>query len=368
MSDGKCTKKYPRALIREIQTGEDGYPLYRKMRPGDGGFITYINMQNREIEVDNRWIVPYNPVLSKMFEAHINVEWGHSVKSIKYICKYINKGSDQAVFQLQKTAPILDEVQSFLLGRYISTNEAVWRILGFFIQERYPTVVHLSVHLENVQRIYFTPGNLQQLQAAPHKTLTAFIHLCRQDAFAKTPLYCDVRRYYTWNASRKQFQRRKQGSMVEGHPGVWATQALGHIYTVHPSNSECFYLRMLLHVVRGTTSFTDLKTVNGVMCETFREACDRLGLLESDAHWDIALAEAVASQLPHRVRHLFAILLTTCAVSNPLQLLDKYQKDMSENILHTLKIQHPGLSLDFSENIYNLALHLLEDMCLSMSG
>ena len=41
---------------------------------------------------------------------------------------------------------------------------------------------------------------------------------------------------------------------------------------------------------------------------------------------------------------------------------------MSEDILHTLRLQHPGLSLDFSENIYNRALQLLEDMCLSMSG
>jgi len=44
MSDRKCTKKYPRALIRETQTGEDGYPLYRRRRPGDGGFTTYINI------------------------------------------------------------------------------------------------------------------------------------------------------------------------------------------------------------------------------------------------------------------------------------------------------------------------------------
>jgi len=95
--------------------------------------------------------------------------------------------------------------------------------------------------------------------------------------------------------------------MVEGHPGVWATQAPGRVYTVQPSNLDCFYLRMLLHVIRGPTSFTDLKTVNGVMCEIYREACDRLGLFESDAHWDSALAEAVVSQLPHRVRHLFAI-------------------------------------------------------------
>ena len=146
--------------------------------------------------------------------------------------------------------------------------------------------------------------------------------------------------------------------MVVGHPGVWVTQALGRVYTVHPSNSECFYLRMLLHVLRGPTSFADLKTINGVVCETYREACDRLGLLESDAHWDSSLAEAAASQLPHRIRHLFAILLTTCAVSNSLQLWEKYQKDMSEDILRTLRIQYPGLSLDFSDNIYNRALQL----------
>jgi len=152
--------------------------------------------------------------------------------------------------------------------------------------------------------------------------------------------------------------------MVVGHPGVWVTQALGRVYTVHPSNSECFYLRMLLLVLRGPTSFADLKTVNGVVCESYREACDRLGRLESDAHWDSALAEAAASQLPHRIRHLLAILLTTCAVSNPLQLWEKYEKDMSEDILRTLRI-HLGLSLDFLD-IYNQALQLLEYMCLSV--
>jgi hypothetical protein len=73
-SDGKCTKKYPQDLIRKTQAGEDGYPLYKMRIPGNGGFTTYINMHNREIEVDNRWIVPYNPVLSKMFHAQINVE------------------------------------------------------------------------------------------------------------------------------------------------------------------------------------------------------------------------------------------------------------------------------------------------------
>jgi hypothetical protein len=67
MSDRRCTKMYSRDLIKETQTGENEYPLYRRRKPGDCGLTTYINMHNREIEGDNRWTVPYNQVLSKTF-------------------------------------------------------------------------------------------------------------------------------------------------------------------------------------------------------------------------------------------------------------------------------------------------------------
>lgn len=93
MKDGFCTAKYPRSLISETQTGKDGYPQYRRRKPEEGGFQTMIRMSNKELYVDNRWIVPYSPILSKTFKAHINVEFCSSVKSIKYICKYVYKGT-----------------------------------------------------------------------------------------------------------------------------------------------------------------------------------------------------------------------------------------------------------------------------------
>ena len=305
-----------------------------------------------------------------MFQAHINVESCQSVKSFKYICKYVNKGSDQAVFQLQKNGANLDEVSAFQTGRYISSNEAVWRILSFPIHERFPTVVHLNIHLENGQRVYFTKENVQQqLQNAPKTTLTAFFDLCKTDNFAKTILYCDVPRYYTWNASAKIFQRRKQGADVDGYPGVKSTEALGRVYTVHPtSNAECFFLRMLLHVIKGPTSFTDLKTVEDQVCETFREACQRRGLLENDQHWEMAMAEASAVQSPSRLRHLFCILLTACAISNPLLLWEKFKENLSEDILLQLRRDNLQLQVNFSPDIFNKALIFLEDICLSMSG
>lgn len=93
--------------------------------------------------------------------------------------------------------------------RYISSNEAVWRILGFPIHERFPAVVHLSVHLENGQRVYFNESNAFQRISNPHKTtLTSFFQLCQNDSFARTLLYSEVPQYYTLNKS-KVFERRK---------------------------------------------------------------------------------------------------------------------------------------------------------------
>ncbi|KIH67100.1 hypothetical protein ANCDUO_02572, partial [Ancylostoma duodenale] len=266
MKDRKCTKKYPREFIQETQTGNDGYPLYRRRRPGEGRFTAIVkvrkNNQQTEIEVDNRWVVPYSPLLSKMFEAHINVEYCNSGKSIKYICKYVNKGSDMAVFRLENENGALDEIMQYLMGRYTNTNEGVWHILSFPIHERYPPVVHLSVHLENGQRVYFTADNAEERAAnPPNTTLTAFFLLYQQDAFARTLLYPEVPKYYTWNTSRKVFCKRKQGAAVPGSD-VRASDALGRVYTVHPNSDECYYLKLLLHTVRGPTSFTDLKTVN----------------------------------------------------------------------------------------------------------
>ncbi|GFU94212.1 ATP-dependent DNA helicase [Trichonephila clavipes] len=278
MSDGKCTKLYPRKLcvcvVSDTITGNDGYPLYRRRSVEDGGKSVVLKVRNIDIEVDNRWIVPYSPLLSKTFKAHINVEYCNSVKSIKYICKFVNKGSDMAV--------------------------------------RIP-------------------------------------------------------KFYTWNASSKKFQRRKQGKAVEGHTNLYSSDALGRLYTVHPKNTECFYLRLLLINVRGPLSFQDLRTVNGQLCATYRQACQELNLLENDAHWDTALADASNTARPQQIHTLFAIILTTCFPSNLKDLWEKYKDYMSEDILHRLHAANQNPDIQFTPNVYNEALILIEDICLRQS-
>ncbi|XP_044591470.1 uncharacterized protein LOC123269700 [Cotesia glomerata] len=280
MLAGVCTKRYPRPFLKETQTGEDGYPKYRRRSPEDGGIAIKINGN----DIENRWVVPFNSVLSRTFKAHINIEYCNSVKSIRYICKYVNKGSDQAAFTVEN----LDEVSRYEAGRYISSSEAVWRIFGFHIHERYPPVVHLAVHLENGQKVYFTEENIVYKIANPKKTtLIGFFDLCKVDSFARTLLYSEVPGYYVWR--NNEFIRRKKGKVVTGFPEIKKDHVLGRVYTVHPGNAECYYLRLLLHEIRGPTSFNDLKTVEGVEHPTFQATCRALGLLEDDINWDRTL-------------------------------------------------------------------------------
>lgn len=369
MKDKKCTKRYPKPFLNETVTGEDGYPKYRRRSPEQGGFTAKIKIRgHEEIQINNQWVVPYNPLLSKMFNAHINVEYCSSVKSIKYVCKYINKGSDMAVFTVTKENQS-DEIVQYQMGRYINTNEAIWRILSFPIHDRDPPVVHLSVHLENGQRVFFTTETAEKVATEPPRTtLTAFFELCQNDPFAKTLFYSEVPSYYTWNTTSKQFNPRKRGMPVEGHDGVFKSNTIGRVYTVHPKNAECFYLRLLLHTIRGPTCFEDLRTVNGYICDTYREACQRLGLLENDNHWDLAINEAVQTATACQIHELFAIILTTCNPSNPNQLWLKYREYMSDDILAEVRQQNLDLEINFNEEIFNKALILIEDKCLTISN
>ncbi|GFT92786.1 ATP-dependent DNA helicase [Trichonephila clavipes] len=144
--------------------------------------------------------------------------------------------------------------------------------------------------------------------------------------------------------------------------------AFGRLYTVLPKYAECFYLRLLLINIRGPTSFQELKTVNEHVCSKFREACQKLNLLENDAHWDISLADASNTAQPQHIRTVLSIILTTCFPANPEDLWGKHKDYMSEDILNRLRRINANPNNQFTSNIYNEALILIEDVCLIIAN
>ena len=82
------------------------------------------------------------------------------------------------------------------------------------------------------------------------------------------------------------------------------TGALGRVYVVH-ANSECFHLRILLHAVKGYTSFISLRTFQGITYEIFQGFCKAMYLLEDDIHWGSTLSEGVLCCSAKSLRYLF---------------------------------------------------------------
>lgn len=104
------------------------------------------------------------------------------------------------------------------------------------MHERHPTVQHISVHLDNGQRIYFIDQNARdRVEQTKNILLTAFFQLCKTDTF-KSLLYHEVPKYYTWNEKEKKFERRKRGLF-----DIYTSDALGDwdVYVILCIHCSC---------------------------------------------------------------------------------------------------------------------------------
>ena len=59
--------------------------------------------------IDNRYVVPYNPLLSLRYDCHINVEYCTPPKATKYLYKCVTKGIDRAMV----SAVVVEDGQSW---------------------------------------------------------------------------------------------------------------------------------------------------------------------------------------------------------------------------------------------------------------
>jgi len=96
-------KRFPREFNDITIINTDGYPTYRRRCIMDDEIITW-GSNNR---FNNRWVVLYNPFLTRLLKIYINVEVCIIIKAVKYIYKHIYKGHDKVTLQIHETNAII---------------------------------------------------------------------------------------------------------------------------------------------------------------------------------------------------------------------------------------------------------------------
>lgn len=408
MKNGKCQKRFPKPFTDETTQNPDSYPILRRRSPLNGGVSVVIEKGGREFCVDNSWIVPYNPYLLLRYQAHINVEICNTVGAVKYLHKYIYKGVSKAIVHqspqtaaLPQTTPstlqpgrVIDEITDYVECRYLGPAEAVNRLLSQLLHQSYPPVIRLSLHLPGEQWVQYEEGEeeeaiaqheLQNVQGQPTSILLAYFKAVSDEnnhrfsvqqrtykgeilPEADQLTYQDFPQYFVHTSSKgiHLWKRRLVNSKHE-QPKCTKGYVVSRLRYVPPSAGDLMYMRMLLINVKGATSFEHLKTHQGVVHETFKDACISMGLVGEDKEWQICLQDAVDVEVnSFKLRHLFCLILENNHPESPTKLWQMFQKPFSDDFRHKrVANDHsaPHTEEDFSE-----ALHSISDILQRLSN
>uniref|UniRef100_A0A6P7G5R2 ATP-dependent DNA helicase n=1 Tax=Diabrotica virgifera virgifera TaxID=50390 RepID=A0A6P7G5R2_DIAVI len=336
--DNTCSKKYPKEFRETTLPNIGRYAQYRRRNNGRSGKVK--RGQRIYEDMTNQDVVPYNPWLLKKYNCHLNVELVNTTRACKYIFKYISKGSDSAILKVvhstrnttetantieaENTNKKYDEITEHIESRYLSSCEAAWRIFELPLIDKMQKIEKLPIHLEGERSVVFREGDEQvAIENAEGKfsKLEAYFILNREDEHANNIKYPDIPMYYSWNASAHKWVRRFYDKGI----------IISRMYTVSPKEVERMHLRILLLHVAGATSFSDLKTVDGVLYATFQESARNRQLTENDDAWIACIEECSNSKMPAQLRRLFAYLLCYCSIENALELWRKFKKHFIED-------------------------------------
>ena len=145
---------------------------------------------------------------------------------------------------------------------------------------------------------------------------------------------------WKWDQKSRSWEERRQRH-----------DKIGRVHYVHPSAGERYYLRMLLLIVKGATSYEHLRYHNGTQHPTFKEACRSRGLLGDDNEWYNAFDEAAAWATSHQLRKLFITMILFCEVGDENAFFEKVWRLLTDDIQYQFRdiIRDPNYKMGDTE-------------------
>ncbi|XP_035840188.1 uncharacterized protein LOC110913743 [Helianthus annuus] len=301
MVDNKCSKGFPKKFQDHTTLDSNGFPIYKRRDNGpDRATVAVVQHDNNNEELEQ------------------------------------------------------DEVKEYYDCRYLSACEASWRIFAYDVHYRTPSV-RLPFHLPGKQPIVFGPNeDINQVLNKPSVKASMFLSWMERnkdpnDTLARTLTYVQFPSWYVWKLDKRCWEPRQRH------------KSIGRIHAVSPSLGEAYFLRILLNKVKGPKSFDDIKTIDGKVYDTFRDACYALGLLDDDTEYTEAIKEANETGSPSYLRNLFATLLLTNTLSRPEVVWESTWRYMTDDFIYRLRKYHRVTALSIpDEQLKNYVLSEVE--------
>ena len=98
----------------------------------------------------------------------------------------------------------------------------------------------------------------------------SYVEANKMYPYARSLTYPEFPTKFVCKENWSQWMPRNQGFAIE---------KISHVPT---RNGEGYYLRVLLNIQKGCMDFKDIRTVDGKIYDTFKDACLALGLLQDD--------------------------------------------------------------------------------------
>jgi hypothetical protein len=152
---------------------------------------------------------------------------------------------------------------------------------------------------------------------------------------------------FTYSKKKKSWSPRKRGFKI------------GRLIWVPPTTGDLFYLRMMLTVVKGPTSYEEIRKVRDIQYLTFREACFAMGFLGDDKEYIGAIRESHGWGPGFFVRKLFVILLLMGTMNRPYFVFRKTIQWLSDGILYQQRIIANNRGIIFLSYSYEVYQKLL---------
>ncbi|GJR83724.1 uncharacterized protein Tco_0154509, partial [Tanacetum coccineum] len=331
MVDRKCTKHFPKPFTQHSSVDSEGYPVYRRRDNRN-------HVDKTGHKLHNGYVIPYNVMLLKRPDR-VSAE----------LYETVTTADGQ---QIEKP---VDEIKAFYDCRYLSACEASWRIFGYEIHYRTPSVERLSFHLEGEQQIvYDENSDLETVVNKPTVGASMFIEWMEMNKLypaARELTYAEFPTKFVWNDAKRKWTFRKQ------------RYSIGRIHNVPIGTGDAFYCRMLLNSAKGCFTHDDIKKVNNIQYPTYKEACYAAGLLEDDREYVESIRNASHWASAEHLRDLFVTLLAQKELSTPLTVWFETWHLLAQDVEYKKRqiLQIPDLRLSDDEK-KNVALFYIEEL------